>query len=517
MIPGKHYTPELLLQIAWRRKWRILVPFVVIATTASLITHYLPNRYRSDTLILVVPQQVPESYVRSTVTTRIEDRLQAISQQILSRTRLERIIQDFNLYADLRKTDIMEDIVEWMRKDIEVNIVKGDAFRVSFTANEPRTAMRVTERLASFFIDESIRDREVLAEGTNQFLESQLEDARRRLIETEKRLEEYRRKHDGQLPTQLEANMQGLHNTEMQLQALLDTLNRDRDRRLLLDRLIADASAPETPSVVMSSPAAGEDGAQTGTAADQLRFAQANLQAMLLRLRPEHPDVARMKRAIAELQRRVDAEAAERPVSADVPLTPSEKLRRSRLLGAKAEIESLDLQIKAKTADEKRLRGTLGEYQQRIEAAPTRESELTELTRDYSTLQQNYQSLLAKKQESQIAANLERRQIGEQFKILDPARSPEKPSSPDRPKLYLLGVAIALAVGIAFAAVSEYLDRTLRSEEDVRLVLNFLVLATIPNIQQTRASKRRRLIAASAAGAAVVLIGVMTVAWTLLR
>src|ERR1019366_142904 len=249
------------------------------------------------------------------------------------------IIQDFNLYADLRKTDIMEDIVEWMRKDIEVNIVKGDAFRVSFTANEPRTAMRVTERLASFFIDESIRDREVLAEGTNQFLESQLEDARRRLIETEKQLEEYRRKHDGQLPTQLEANMQGLHNTEMQLQALLDTLNRDRDRRLLLDRLIADASAPETPSVVMSSPAAGEDGAQTGTAADQLRFAQANLQAMLLRLRPEHPDVARMKRAIAELQRRSDAEAAESPVSADVPLTPSEKLRRSRWLGAKAEIE----------------------------------------------------------------------------------------------------------------------------------------------------------------------------------
>lgn len=517
MIPGKQYTPELLLQMAWRRKWRILVPFVVIATTASLITHYLPNQYRSDTLILVVPQRVPESYVKSTVTTRIEDRLQAISQQILSRTRLERIIQDFDLFADRRKTDIMEDIVERMRKDIAVDIVKGDAFRVSFTANEPRTAMRVTERLASFFIDESIRDREVLAEGTNQFLESQLEDARRRLIETEKRLEEYRRKHDGQLPTQLEANMQGLHNTEMQLQALLDSLNRDRDRRLLLDRQIADASVPETPLVVMSRPAAGEDGAPAGTAADQLRVAQANLQAMLLRLRPEHPDVARMKRAMAELQRRADAEAAERPVSLDAPLSPGEQLRRSRLQEANAEIESLDLQIKEKTAGEKRLRGILAEYQQRIEAAPTRVSELTELTRDYSTLQQNYQSLLSKKQESQISTNLERRQIGEQFKILDPARLPEKPSSPERPRLYLLGMAVALAVGLGLAAITEYFDRTLRSEEDVRLVLNFLVLATIPNIQPARASKRRRLIAASAAGAAVVLIGVMAVAWTLLR
>jgi protein tyrosine kinase modulator len=514
MIPGKQYTPDLLLENAWRHKWRILIPFVLIATTASLITHYLPNRYRSETLLLVVPQQVPETYVRATVSTRIEDRLQSISQQILSRTKLEQIIQDLNLYADRRKTEIMEDIVERMRKDIDVEIVKGDAFRLSFTSNDPRTAMRVTERLASFFIDESLRDRESLAEGTNQFLESQLEDARRRLTETEKKLEEYRRKHDGQLPSQLEANMQGLHNTEMQLQALRDSLNRDRDRRLLLDRQVADASAPEA-IAPMSLPAVGEDG-QKGTAAEQLRAAQSNLQAMLLRLRPEHPDIIRMRRTIAELQRRADAEAAERPVSSDAPLTPGEALRRSRLQDAKAEIQALDLQIASKTAEEKRLAGIIGTYQQRIEAAPTRESELTELTRDYSTLQLNYQSLLTKKQESQISANLERRQIGEQFKILDAARLPEKPASPDRPRLYLLGFALAIAVGLGLAFVTEYFDKTLRSEEDVRLVLNFLVLATIPNIQPTSASKRRRLLAASAA-TTVVLAGAITAAWTLLR
>ena len=482
MIPGKQYTPELLLQNAWRHKWRIIIPFVVIATTASLITHYLPNRYRSETLLLVVPQQVPEAYVRSTVSTRIEDRLQAISQQIMSRTRLEQVIQDLNLYADRRKTDIMEDIVERMRKDISVDIVKGDAFRVSFTANEPRTAMRVTERLASFFIDESLRDREALAEGTNQFLESQLEDARRRLIENEKQLEEYRRKHDGQLPTQLEANMQGLHNTEMQLQALLDSLNRDRDRRLLLDRQVADASSPERRHRRRSArPAtmACRPGRRPNSCARRSRTCR----RCCCGCRPEHPDVIRMKRTIAELQRRADVEAAERPVSSDAPVSPAEALRRSRLQDAKAEIESLDRQIAAKTAEEKRLRGVLAAYQERIEAAPTRESELTELTRDYSTLQQNYQSLLAKKQESQISANLERRQIGEQFKILDPARLPEKPSSPDRPRLYLLGFAVAIAVGLGLAAITEYFDRTLRSEEDVRLVLNFLVLATIPNIQ----------------------------------
>jgi uncharacterized protein involved in exopolysaccharide biosynthesis len=238
---------------------------------------------------------------------------------------------------------------------------------------------------------------------------------------------------------------------------------------------------------------------------------------LLLRLRPEHPDVLRLKRTIAELQRRADAENAQRPVSADTPLTPAQKARQERLAEAKSQMESLDLDNKEKTQEEKRLRAVMADYQARIEAAPARESELAELTRDYGTLQQNYQQLLQKKQESQIAANLERRQIGEQFKILDPARLPERPFSPDRPRLYLLTLVAALAVGFAFAAVSEYFDRTLRSEEDVRLVLNFLVLATIPNIEAARGSKRRRAIAAATAGTAAVLIAIAGVAWTLLR
>jgi len=178
VLPGKVYTPEEYVKIAWRYRWLIIIPFFLAAIGTYAVARVLPDRYRSETLILVVPQRVPQEYVKSTVTARIEDRLQSISQQILSRTRLERVIQDFNLYEKERKTGIMEDLVERMRRDIEVQIVKGDAFRVAFTGQDPRTVMRVTERLASLFIDESLRDREVLAEGTNQFLEAQLEDAR---------------------------------------------------------------------------------------------------------------------------------------------------------------------------------------------------------------------------------------------------------------------------------------------------------------------------------------------------
>jgi len=174
VIPGKTYTPEDIVRIAWRRKWWAVLPAIAVAAGVAGWARTLPNLYHSETLILVVPQRVPESYVRSTVTTRIEDRLQSITQQILSRTRLERIVQDFNLYAEERRTAIMEDIVERMRREIEVQVVKGDAFRVGFTSSDARTAMRVTERLASLFIEENLRDREVLAEGTNQFLEAQL-------------------------------------------------------------------------------------------------------------------------------------------------------------------------------------------------------------------------------------------------------------------------------------------------------------------------------------------------------
>ena len=517
MIPGKTYTPEDIVRIAWRRKWWAMLPAIAVAVAVAAWARTLPNLFHSETLILVVPQRVPESYVRSTVTTRIEDRLQSITQQILSRTRLERIVQDFNLYAEERRTAIMEDIVERMRKEIEVQVVKGDAFRVGFTSSDARTAMRVTERLASLFIEENLRDREVLAEGTNQFLEAQLEDARRRLIENEKRLEDYRSQHSGELPTQLEANIQGQHNIEMQLQALLESVNRDRDRRLALERLLADANTPDPAPAAPRPGTMNSDGVPTGaTAADQLQAAQDALRALQLRVKPEHPDMLRMLRVVAELQKKAEAEALARPVSSGpAPLTPAEIAKRNRLVETKAEFDKVDRQIAQKLEDEKRLRGMLGEYQKRIEAAPKRVSELTELTRDYETFQKSYQSLLAKKEDSNVSANLERRQIGEQFKILDPARMPERPSSPNRPRLYGLGVAAGVGLGLALATLIEYLDKRLKSESDVKAALNLMVLATVPILEGPGGQRRWKVAVISTAAFLVATAGVAAVAWKL--
>jgi polysaccharide chain length determinant protein (PEP-CTERM system associated) len=517
VIPGKKPTPEDLLRAAWRYRWLILVPFVVVSAATAVITRRIPDRYRADTLILVVPQRVPEAYVKSTVTTKIEDRLQSISQQILSRTRLERIIQDFNLYVDERRTGIMEDVVEQMRKDIDVQLVKGDAFRVSYSGANPRTVMKVTERLASLFIDESLRDREVLAEGTNQFLEAQLEDARRQLVEHEKKLEEFRKKYDGELPSQVDSNTESIRTAQMQLQSLTESMNRDRDQRLLVERQIADLTTEEPAPAPVSAPGSGE--ALTGTTAQQLAAAKAALAAMLLRLTPQHPDVVRMKRTVAELEAKADAEALARPVSGGPqPVSPADRARLNKVRDLQAQKETLDRRIGDKQKEEARLKQMIAEAQTRLAAVPTRESEMTALTRDYTTLQKTYADLLTKKEDSQIAANLERRQIGEQFKILDPARVPEKPASPNRPMLDAAGAGAGLALGILLAGFFEFRDTSVKSEADITFVAALPVLAAVPQMitaAERRRHKRRQLLTGAATLAVLLLAAAAVIVWKL--
>jgi polysaccharide chain length determinant protein (PEP-CTERM system associated) len=492
------YRPDALLRIGWRRKWQIVLPALVIALGGSWAIQRLPDRYRSDALLLAVPQPVPETFVRSTVTTRGDQRLQSITQQILSRTQLERIIHDFDLYPERRKTETMQDIVDSMRKrDIEIRPQKGDAFRLSFSADGPELAMRVVERLVSLFIVETSLDRASVAEGTDQFLEQQLEDARRKLIENESALAAYRRRHNGQLPTQLEANVRGLHNTEMQLQVLSDSLNRDRDRHSMLERSIRDASVGE---LIEDSGAAAPADASKLTAAEQLERAEAALKNMQATLTEQHPDIVSLKGTITQLRTRARIESALPAESRDV--SAAEKLRRSRLEGLGAELSALERQIAQREAEGSRLRGVLLNYQNRTEAAPTREAEISALTRDYDTLQQTYRALLTKKQESQIAANLERRQVDAHFKVLDPARLPEEPFAPKRARLYAIVALGGLGVGLILAVVLQCFDRGLRTQDDVRTALGLPVLAAIPLV----VPRRRRLGLAATAGSIVTAI-----------
>jgi polysaccharide chain length determinant protein (PEP-CTERM system associated) len=523
MLPGKKYTPDDFLKIAWTRKWLLIIPALVITAGTAIWAYQLPNRYRSTTSILVVPQRVPEDYVRPAVTAAIQERLQVISQQILTRTRLEGIIEEFNLYQAERGTLIMEDVIEQMRtRDIRIDVLparRGDdarAFTVSYESPNPRTAMQIAERLTSLIIRENLEDREVLADSTNQFLESQLVEARQRLIDQERKLELFRRQHSGRLPSQVQSNLQMIQNAQSQLSALRDSTNRDRDRIAFLERMIADAAATAAAAPADPQSASGEG---VGSAAAQLEAARAGLRGLELRFTPAHPDIARAKRLIAELEARAEAEALQQPLDTSTTLTatPADRAARNRVNEMRAEMEQAMRRIEASKAEEARLQQVITSYNARVEVAPALESELTEVMRDYETLQQAYMTLLAKSEESRVAANLERRQIGEQFRILEPARLPLRPISPDRPRLNLMGLLAGIAFGLGLVALLEYRDTTLKTDDDVVMSLALPVLAVIPAMVTAaeRAQVRRRKTLAVFASAALVLGTVGVAAWKL--
>jgi uncharacterized protein involved in exopolysaccharide biosynthesis len=304
----------------------------------------------------------------------------------------------------------------------------------------------------------------------------------------------------------------------VQLQTIAESLNRDRDQLTLADRQLADASIAE--ATVAPTPVIPDSGGVTAaSASQQLDAARASLANLGLRLTQEHPDVIRLKRVVRELEQKADAEALQQPLSiAAVPASPAERARINRVRELQTVRENLERQIVAKQADEKRLRATIAQFQARVAAVPTRESELVELTRDYETLQKNYVSLLSKREDSKIAANLERRQIGEQFKILDPARLPEKPFSPNRVLISAGGCLGALALGVTLVALLEYRDTSLRSLADVSLVLALPVIGTVPEIvtASERASHRRRTLIISAAALTLTLaVAIVLAVWKL--
>lgn len=512
MLPGKKYKPEDLLAVLRKRVWWVLVPFALVSAGTAAVARKLPDRYYSESIVRVVPQQVPDEYVKSQQTENIQDRLMAMSATVLSRTRLERVIDELNLYPDERKKGIMEDVVQEMRNDVTYGLLKGDVFKVGYTGSNPRTVQRVAERLAGFFVNESQSDQVNLAEGTSQFLEAQVEDARRRLIDQEKKLQDYRIKYTGQLPTQLDSNLQAQVNLQGQIRELSDGINNAQNRRLLVEsqakELESLAPGGEGPASTPAMSAAG-DAVQGGTLVQQLEYAKAQLALMQKHYTDAQPDVRRLKGIVADLQAKVDADALTRPVSAEPVAAVSgvELARQRRLKEARDQIGQLDRQITMAQGEVKRLRDSNDDLQRRIDVVPARESEMTELMRDYETLTHTYNDLLVKREDSKLAANLQTRQYGEQFKILDAARIPEKPNSPNRPLINVGGMAAGLAIGLALVALLEYRDRSFKTDDEIISLLALPVLAVVPVMEsgdERRRTRRRRFYLGVGLGSTVV-------------
>lgn len=509
MVPGRQYSFAIVRRLLWKRRWMIALPFIVLSGGGIGLSYSLPNLYQSGTTILLIPQRVPETYVRATVTGRFEERLRTIREQILARPRLEGLIKELDLYPDESQTLLMEQLVENMREQVVITPGREGSFRLTFTHGDPRLAATVADRLAMMFIDENTKDRELQADSTSRFLDAQLEDAKRRLVEQEKKLEAYRRAHSGSLPNQFASNLQMIQAHQQQLVALNEATNRLRDRRLDLERQIAaqqDAiqNAALAPPPVAPAGPAGQAALQAGALSltQQLDAKRRELEALLLRLTPEHPEVRIARRQISDLEERIKDEAARTAAAASAspaqraalppPVNTAMALAQNRLKELQTQQGSLDAQIAHNEEEGARLRGLIQTYQSRIEELPSRESELTEITRDYATLQASYQGLLAKREEAAVAANLERRQIGEQFRVVDPARIPEVPVSPNRTLINAIGAVLGLLFGLGTAVLIELFDSTTRTDVEIGAALGLPTLAMIP-IVHTEQERRRRV------------------------
>jgi polysaccharide chain length determinant protein (PEP-CTERM system associated) len=416
---------------------------------------------------------------------------------------------------------IMEDVIERMRtRDVSINVVTNrrrgasdaTSFRIGFESPQPRMAVQVAERLANLFVQENLEDRELMADSTNQFLQAQLEDARRRLVEHEKKLEDFRLRNAGRLPSQMQSNLQMMQASQTQLQTLAENANRDRDRLMAIEQLIAESPA-STPPVVK----AADGSIAEATPAQQLELAKASLRNLELRLKPEHPDVVRTKRVIEELEAKVAAEPqplAPAPAAAVAGKTAT--LTPGRIGDLRLQAEEIRRRLDSYKSEQARLQQVMSGYTGRLEATPGLESELSELMRDYSTLQESYTTLLKKSEESKIAVNLERRQIGQQFRIIDSPRLPERPISPNRQRINLMGLLAGLGLGVGLVAFLEYRDTTVKTDEDIVLSLALPVLAVIPAmVTRHEVRRRRRLITGLSASVAVGALVVAAAAWKL--
>jgi polysaccharide chain length determinant protein (PEP-CTERM system associated) len=520
MIPGKKYTPEDILQMVWRRKWLIVLPFALVGAGTMLYSRSLPNVYKSEAVVLIVPQQVPRHFVTPTVTTQIDQRLQAISQQVRSRARLEQLVQEFDLYPDMRRTALMDDVIARMNLDISVGINRtakdaqaGTTFTVAYESEEPLKAKQVAERLSSMFIDANLQDRAVLAEGTDQFLEAELDAARKKLEEQERAVEEYRKRYPWDQADLVENNRWAAVNAQQHLQNHLNAVAGARDRLLFLEKVVADIESTRAEPDLTSQPAA----AVPQTAAAQLEAARNSLRDMQLRLTPEHPDIVAAKRTIAELEKKAEAEALAMPVSGDATAQRLSPENRTRLLNMREEIEKLKRTVANADAEEARLRGILADMNQRIENMPIRQREMRALTRDYDIIRGRYNELLQKKETSRIAVDLERQQIGEQMRVIEPARQPQRPIRPDRSRINLLGAVFGLGLGLGIAALMEYRDTAMRTDDDVVAALSLPVLALVPVLRSpleiTRLKRRRIILSVTAA--VTLVVSAAGVLWTL--
>jgi polysaccharide biosynthesis transport protein len=489
------------LGVAKRRQIHFLIPFFIgwlVVWTASWV---LPSRYKSGTLILVEQPTMPKDYVTPNVNDDLQERLQSITEQILSRTRLLHIIDQYNLYAG-GYAQTPDGKVDEMRKDIEISLVRDPsqrvtAFNVYYSSHDPYVAQQVTSELTNLFINENLEVRQQQSEDTTKFLQDQMESARKSLADQEEKIREYKAQHIGALPTQLGSNLQILSGLQSQLQAENDALNNAKQQHVYLETLLSQYRSLEVSPKSSSSSEAAPLGLP---AIDQeLEKLRAQLADLSSRYTDKHPDVIKLKDQIAKTEKMRDQLVADLKAKASAQSDDNTAVQETAGGAQPTAIAQLQSQLKVNQIEIQNrersiqaLEGRINDYQARLNEEPVREQQLSDLTRGYDQQKANYDDLLKKRNESAMATSMELLQQGERFRILDPPSLPVKPDFPNRLKFCGIGLGVGLALGVVVAGAFEFMDDCLYEEKQITNLLPVAVLSEIPDVISTQDEQRQQ-------------------------
>ena len=492
------FDPQACLAVVRRRHLHFLIALLAGWLAVWVASWILPARYKSSTLILVEQPTMPKDYVTPNVSDNLQERLESITQQILSRTNLLHIIDEFNLYTREHAQPTPDEKVERMRKDVEIEVVKDTrnqvtAFNVSYSSPNPRLAQQVTSEITNLFINENLEVRQEQSEGTTRFLADQLETARKSLDEQEEKIQEFKGQHIGELPTQLGSNLQILSGLQSQLQGEQDALNTAKQQHVYLETLLSQYRAlhdsPKNPdgSISMGLPAIDQELAK-------LRAELADLQA---RYTDRHPDVRKLKDQIAQTQKMRDQLAADQRVRAghesdDTIATNPDDPQAASIAQLQSQMKANQIEVTNRDHSIELLKAKVAEYQARLNQEPVREQQLADLTRGYDQSKANYDDLLKKKNESAMATAVELLQQGERFRILDPPSLPLKADFPNRLKFCGIGLGVGLALGVIVAGGFEMMDDRIHDEKMLQGLLPIAVISEVPEITSANDLKRSR-------------------------
>lgn len=490
------------LGIVRRRHLQFLIPLFVGWACVWGASWVLPPKYQSSTLILVEQPTMPKDYVTPNVSDDLQGRLQSISQQILSRTRLLRIIDKFSLYASDHAQRSDDQKVELMRKDIGIELVRDarsqiSSFNVTYTSGDPNVAQQVTSELTSLFINENLEVRQQQSEDTTKFLESQLETARESLATQEDKIRQFKGQHVGELPEQLASNLQILSGLQSQLQSEGNALNAAKQQHVYLQSLADQYRA-------LQGSSNGPDGTTMGLPAldQELDKLKAQLADLTSHYTDRHPDVRKLKEQIAKTERMREqllASLKTRGPEGQTTVAESagqysrgEPTQQSMLLQIQSQLQSNQVEIENREHSVAALKAKVEEYQGRINQEPVREQQLADLTRGYAQSKTNYDELLKKKNQSAMATSMELMQQGERFRVMDPPSFPQKPEFPNRLKFCGIGLVVGLALGGLVVGLLEMKDDRIYEEKGLKDLLPGTILAEIPVIVNDADQRREQ-------------------------